>query len=244
MSILIAIEDVGCCCLAYVLLIHGARCAYHISTSNEYISMFASILKSTRPFDFLLQSLHLLKTTHSNMNFSLIPSGKNIPENFNVVIEIAAQSDPVKYEVDEHGHLWVDRFVATNMRYPSNYGFIPHTLAGDGDPVDVLVVTPFPLLPGSIVACRALGVLKMSDDGGEDAKVLAVPVDKVCRATATMQNLDDVCPILKQQLVHFFEQYKALEPGKWVKIDGWADQAAAHQEIRDGVARHEQHTAS
>lgn len=171
------------------------------------------------------------------MSLEHISAGKNIPEEFNVIIEIAANSDPVKYEVDEHGHLWVDRFVGTGMRYPCNYGFIPHTLAGDGDPVDALVFTPFPLLPNSVIRCRALGMLQMSDEAGQDSKLLVVPVDKVCRQTAHLKTLDDVDALLKQQIQHFFEQYKALEPGKWVKVNGWVGLEAAHQEILDGLKR-------
>ena len=171
------------------------------------------------------------------MLLNTIEIGKNPPHEFNVIIEIAAQSDPVKYEVDEHGNLWVDRFVGTGMRYPCNYGFIPHTLAGDGDPVDALVITPFPLMPGSIIACRALGVLVMSDEAGQDSKLLVVPTNKVCKATADLTTLDAVSDVLKAQIKHFFEQYKALEAGKWVKIDAWMGIEAAHLEITEGIAR-------
>jgi inorganic pyrophosphatase len=171
------------------------------------------------------------------MSLENIKAGKNPPHEFNVMIEISANSDPVKYEVDENGHLWVDRFIGTGMRYPCNYGFIPHTLAGDGDPVDALVITPFPLIPGSIVPCRALGMLAMSDEAGEDAKLIVVPTDKVCKQTSNLKSLDDVNDILKQQIKHFFEQYKALEPGKWVKVEGWLGLEAAHQEIIQGLAR-------
>ncbi|QBC31014.1 MULTISPECIES: inorganic diphosphatase [Pandoraea] len=171
------------------------------------------------------------------MSFNHVPAGKDIPNDFNVIIEIPAQSDPVKYEADkELGLLVVDRFIGTGMRYPANYGFIPQTLSGDGDPVDALVVTPFPLLAGSIVRCRALGLLNMTDESGVDAKLVVVPVDKICPMTAHMKSIDDVPGYLKDQIKHFFENYKALEKGKWVKIEGWEGIEAAHKEIVDGVA--------
>ena len=174
------------------------------------------------------------------MSFNLVMPGKNLPEEFNVIIEIAANSDPVKYEADkETGLLWVDRFVGTGMRYPVNYGFIPKTLAGDGDPVDVLVITPFPLLAASVVTCRALGILKMQDESGEDAKLLAVPTDKVCPMTKDIRTLDDVPAYLKDQIQHFFENYKALEKGKWVKLQGWGSIEEAHQEIKAGISHFE-----
>lgn len=173
------------------------------------------------------------------MSFNNVPPGKDIPNDFNVIIEIPAQSDPVKYEADkEHGMLWVDRFISTGMRYPANYGFIPQTLSGDGDPVDVLVVTPFPLLAGSGVRCRAVGMLKMTDESGVDAKVVAVPVDKLCPMTAPIKTLADVPQNLLDQIKHFFENYKALEKGKWVKVEGWGGIEDAHKEITDGVANY------
>lgn len=173
------------------------------------------------------------------MSFNNVPPGKDIPNDFNVIIEIAAQSDPVKYEADkETGMLVVDRFIGTGMRYPANYGFIPQTLSGDGDPVDALVVTPFPLLAGALVRCRAVGMLKMTDESGQDAKLVVVPVDKVCPMTAHIKSLDDVPQNLKDQIKHFFEHYKALEKGKWVKVEGWAGIDEAHKEIADGVANY------
>lgn len=173
------------------------------------------------------------------MNFNDVPAGRDLPRDFNVIIEIPAQSDPVKYEADKDlGLLVVDRFVSTGMRYPANYGFIPQTLSGDGDPVDVLVITPYPLLAGSLVRARAVGMLKMTDESGVDAKLLAVPHDKISPATASIQSLDDVPALLKDQIKHFFEQYKALEKGKWVKVEGWEGIDAAHQEIIEGVANY------
>ncbi len=179
------------------------------------------------------------------MNFDRVPAGNSIPDNFNVIIEIPAQSDPVKYEADkELGLLVVDRFIGTGMRYPANYGFIPQTLADDGDPVDVLVITPFPLLAGSLVRVRALGMLQMTDESGSDAKLIAVPLPKVCPMTASLNSLDDVSVYLKDQIKHFFEQYKALESGKWVKIDGWLGIEAAHKEIMDGVSNYQKEQVS
>ena len=173
------------------------------------------------------------------MSFNHVPAGKDIPNDFNVIIEIPAQSDPVKYEADkELGLLVVDRFIGTGMRYPANYGFIPQTLSGDGDPVDVLVVTPFPLLAGCVVRARALGMLQMTDESGVDAKLIAVPQDKLCPMTAHMKSVDDVPEYLKDQIKHFFEHYKALEKGKWVKVDGWVGVEAAQKEITDGVANY------
>jgi inorganic pyrophosphatase len=171
------------------------------------------------------------------MSFNNVPAGKDLPNDFNVIIEIPAQSDPVKYEADkELGLLVVDRFIGTGMRYPANYGFIPKTLAGDGDPVDVLVITPFPLLAGSVVRARTVGMLQMTDESGVDAKLIAVAADKICPATAHIKSIDDVPDDLKAQIKHFFENYKALEKGKWVKVEGWQGIEAAHKEIIDGAA--------
>lgn len=173
------------------------------------------------------------------MSFNNVSPGKDIPNDFNVIIEIPAQSDPVKYEADkETGLLFVDRFVGTGMRYPANYGFIPQTLSGDGDPVDVLVVTPFPLIHGCVVRCRALGMLKMTDESGVDAKLVAVPVNKLSPVTAHVTDLSDIGQNLLDQIKHFFEHYKALEAGKWVKVEGWGGIEEAHKEIADGVANY------
>ncbi|BBO60400.1 inorganic diphosphatase [Mycoavidus sp. B2-EB] len=175
------------------------------------------------------------------MSFNHIPAGKDLPTDFNVIIEIPAQSEPVKYEADkEYGLLVVDRFIGTGMRYPANYGFIPQTLAGDGDPVDALVLTPFPLLAGSLVRARALGMLRMTDESGVDAKLIVVPVDKVCPMMAHLKTIEDVPAYLKDQIRHFFEHYKALEKGKWVKVEGWQGLDAAHREISEGVANYRQ----
>jgi inorganic pyrophosphatase len=170
------------------------------------------------------------------MSYDKVSPGKKIPEIFNVIIEIPMNADPVKYEVDkESGALFVDRFMGTAMHYPCNYGYIPQTIAGDGDPVDVLVLTPFPLFPGVVVSCRAIGVLMMEDEGGQDAKLLAVPEDKILPIYAHLQKPDDLHPLQLNQIQHFFEHYKDLEKGKWVKVRGWSGVADAHKEILEGI---------
>lgn len=167
-----------------------------------------------------------------------ISPGKNIPDDFNVIIEIQAHGGCLKYEFDkEHGLLCVDRFMTTAMSYPCNYGFVPNTLSNDGDPVDVLVMTPEPILPGTLIRARALGLLNMTDEAGEDAKILAVPIEKVCLEFAHIKSLQDIPKIKLDAIVHFFEHYKDLEPGKWVKLKGWSDKSAAEKEINDSIAR-------
>ncbi|MFP3874187.1 MAG: inorganic diphosphatase [Thiohalophilus sp.] len=173
------------------------------------------------------------------MNLDRVDSGKNIPDNINVIIEIPAHSDPVKYEVDKDtGAMFVDRFMNTAMHYPCNYGYIPHTLSEDGDPVDVLVVSPMPVISGSVVRCRPIGILKMTDEAGPDAKLLAVPITKLCQLYDKAESPADMPQQLLDQIAHFFEHYKDLEEGKWVKIDGWGDKQAAHQEILDSIERY------
>ncbi len=170
------------------------------------------------------------------MSLDKVSPGVNLPEDFNVIIEISMNADPIKYEVDkDSGALFVDRFMGTAMHYPCNYGYIPKTIAGDGDPVDVLVITPFPLIPGVVVRCRALGVLKMSDEGGEDAKLLAVPVNKVLPLYSNVKDTNDLSPMQLNAIQHFFEHYKDLEPGKWVKVQGWGGVDDAHKEILEGI---------
>ena len=171
------------------------------------------------------------------MGFDLVSAGKDVPNDINVIIEISAQGDPIKFEVDkDSGAVFVDRFMGTSMRYPINYGYVPHTIAGDGDPVDVLVVTPFPLAPGVVIRCRPVGVLKMEDDGGLDAKVVAVPVSKLTPLYDKVHSTEDLPELLMKQTVHFFEHYKDLEPGKWVKVQGWGTVEEAKQEIVNGLA--------
>ncbi len=174
------------------------------------------------------------------MNLDRVPAGRNLPTDFNVIIEIPMHGDPIKYELDkETGAMFVDRFMSTAMHYPCNYGYIPQTLSQDGDPVDVLVITPVPLITGVVVRCRALGVLKMTDEAGQDAKLLAVPVDKLCTLYRHLEHVKDLPELTLQQIVHFFEHYKDLEPGKWVKVDEWADAAAAKAEIMASVQRYQ-----
>ena len=174
------------------------------------------------------------------MSLSAISAGKNVPDEVNVIIEIPAHADPVKYEVDKDtGALFVDRFMATCMHYPTNYGYVNNTLSEDGDPVDVLVMTPFPLLAGSVIKCRPVGVLNMTDESGKDAKVLAVPVDKLSTIYRDVKEIEDCPALLLKQIEHFFEHYKDLEEGKWVKIDGWANAQAAKDESTASIARFE-----
>ena len=171
------------------------------------------------------------------MAFDKVSPGKNPPDVFNVVIEISMNADPVKYEVDkDSGAIFVDRFLTTAMHYPTNYGYVPQTLSGDGDPVDVLVMTPFPLPPGVVVPCRAIGILKMEDEAGEDGKVLAVPTDKILSIYTQWQKPEDLNPLRLKTIAHFFEHYKDLEEGKWVKILGWEGIDAAKKEVVDGIA--------
>ena len=171
------------------------------------------------------------------MSLQRVPPGEKAPDEFNVIIEIPMNADPVKYEVDkESGALFVDRFLTTSMHYPCNYGYIPETLAGDGDPVDVLVITPYPLTPGVVVTCRPLGVLMMDDEAGVDSKLLAVPVDKVLKIYSHWQKPEDVNEMRRKTIEHFFEHYKDLEPNKWVKVSAWEGPEAAKREIVQGMS--------
>lgn len=172
------------------------------------------------------------------MGLDLVPSGHDVPDEINVVIEIPKDAEPVKYEVDKQtGAIFVDRVLSTPMRYPCNYGYIPHTLCGDGDPVDVLVVMPLPLIPGSVIRCCPLGMLAMSDEAGADTKLIARPIDKVFSGYSGMHDIDDVPPHWRERIAHFFAHYKDLEQNKWVRIDGWRNALCARQEILDCVAR-------
>ncbi len=171
------------------------------------------------------------------MSLDNVTPGSKVPEAFNVVIEIPMNGDPIKYEVDkESGAIFVDRFMSTAMHYPTNYGYVPQTIAGDGDPVDVLVVTPVPLMPGVVVPCRAIGILKMTDEAGEDGKVLAVPTNKVLSLYSRWTKPEELNPMRLKAIEHFFEHYKDLEQGKWVKVQGWEGPESAHKEILDGIA--------
>jgi inorganic pyrophosphatase len=171
------------------------------------------------------------------MNLDRVDSGRDIPNDFNVIIEIPMAADPIKYEVDKQtGALFVDRFMMTSMHYPCNYGYIPHTIADDGDPVDVLVITPFPVAVGAVIRCRALGVLRMEDEAGGDAKLLAVPIDKILSIYSQWQKPEDLNPMRLKTIQHFFEHYKDLEVGKWVKVLGWEGPESARAEITSGMA--------
>lgn len=174
------------------------------------------------------------------MNLDRVSSGADVPNDINVIIEIPAHSDPVKYEVDhETGAMFVDRFMNAAMHYPCNYGYVPHTLSEDGDPVDVLVPTPIPVISGAVIRCRPLGVLKMTDESGADAKVLAVPIDKVCTDYRHVKTLKDLPEVFLKRIAHFFEHYKDLENNKWVKIDKWEGLEAAQKEILDAITRYQ-----
>ncbi len=171
------------------------------------------------------------------MSLDHVTPGSKAPEAFNVIIEISMNGDPIKYEVDKaSGCIFVDRFMNTAMHYPTTYGYVPKTISGDGDPVDVLVITPVPLPPGVVVPCRALGILKMEDEGGVDGKVLAVPTEKILPLYSQWKKLEDLNPVRLKAIEHFFAHYKDLDPGKWVKVLGWEGLEAAHKEITDGMA--------
>ena len=172
------------------------------------------------------------------MSLHNVTAGASAPEEFNVVIEIPMNADPIKYEVDkETGAIFVDRFMGTAMHYPCNYGYVPQTISEDGDPVDVLVITPFPLVPGVVVKCRPLGMLKMEDEAGGDAKLLAVPTTKILPIYSHWNKPEDLNEMRLAQIQHFFEHYKDLEPGKWVKVSGWEGPESAKAEVLSGIDR-------
>ena len=174
------------------------------------------------------------------MNLDRVPAGKDVPHDCNVIVEIPMRGDPIKYEVDkETGAVFVDRFMATAMHYPCNYGYIPRTLSDDGDPCDVLVLSPVPLITGVVVRCRPIGMLQMDDEAGGDAKILAVPIDKLSSLYGGVRSPDDLPEITTRQIAHFFEHYKDLEPGKWVRVSTWVGADVAKEEIVAGVARYE-----
>lgn len=171
------------------------------------------------------------------MGYNTIPAGKDLPNDIYVAIEIPANASPIKYEIDKDmDALLVDRFMATPMFYPANYGYINNTLADDGDALDVMVITPYPVMPGSVIRARPVGVLKMSDEAGGDEKLLAVPHEKLTQLYNDVHDIDDVPQLLKDQIVHFFEHYKDLEKGKWVKVEGWENADAARTAIIKSAA--------
>lgn len=174
------------------------------------------------------------------MGLDHVTSGKNPPEEINVIIEIPKDAEPVKYEVDrESGAMFVDRILSTPMRYPCNYGYVPNTLCGDGDAADVMVILPLPLIPGSVIRCRPVGVLRMSDEAGNDEKILAVPVEAVFAGYAHIHDIDQVSPHWCERIGHFFEHYKDLEKDKWVKLEGWGGAAEAKTFLIEAMKCHE-----
>ena len=174
------------------------------------------------------------------MSYNAISAGKDLPNDVYVVIEIPANHSPIKYEIDKDMDcLMVDRFMATPMFYPANYGYINNTLADDGDPLDVLVITPYPVQPGSVIRARPVGVLNMEDEAGEDAKLVAVPHEKLTQLYNDVQDVNDVPELLREQIKHFFENYKDLEKGKWVKVQGWGNADDARQMIVDSAKAYE-----
>lgn len=173
------------------------------------------------------------------MSLDRVQPGRDVPNDVNVIIEIPMNADPVKYEVDkETGAVFVDRFMSTAMHYPCNYGYVPKTLSGDGDPVDVLVLSPVPIITGVVVRCRPIGMLKMEDEAGDDSKVIAVPIDKLSALYRDIDTIRALPNIQRAQIQHFFEHYKDLEPGKWVKVVGWVGPEEAKREILDSIARY------
>jgi len=173
------------------------------------------------------------------MQLDQLPAGPNVPDVFYVVVEIPAYGPGIKFELEKRsGALLVDRFLATPMHYPCNYGFIPHTLSLDGDPLDTLVITPVPLIPGIVIACRAVGMLETEDDAGIDAKILCVPIAKLTREYDHVHERGDLPANLLEQIEHFFTHYKDLEPGKWMKVKGWHDTQTARAEILASLARY------
>lgn len=178
------------------------------------------------------------------MDLAALPIGKNPPHEVNVVVEVPVGGEPIKYEMHKaSGALMVDRFLYTAMRYPGNYGFIPHTLSDDGDPIDVVIANQRGLLPGSVIAVRPIGVLRMQDEAGGDEKILAVPVPKLTQRYEHVHNYTDLPEITLRQVQHFFEHYKDLEPNKWVKVLGWGDAAEAREMINAAIARAAAHQA-
>jgi len=172
------------------------------------------------------------------MRIDAIPVGKNPPEEVNVIIEVPVGGEPIKYELDkEAGTMFVDRFLYTPMRYPGNYGFVPHTLSEDGDPVDVLVANTRPIVPGAVIACRPIGVLVMQDEAGGDEKIVAVPTAKISRRWERVREYTDLPPITVQQIEHFFAHYKDLEGDKWSRIERWGNAAEAKRMIMAAVER-------
>jgi inorganic pyrophosphatase len=175
------------------------------------------------------------------MNLNAVSIGRSPPDDINVVVEVPLGGEPIKYELDKAaGTLVVDRFLYTPMRYPGNYGFVPHTLSDDGDPIDVLIANTRPVIPGAVMSVRPIGVLKMEDDAGGDEKIIAVPSTRLTQRYVNIRTYSDVPEITLQQIEHFFLHYKDLEPGKWAKLSGWGDVDEAKRLILQAIARFEQ----
>lgn len=210
--------------------------AGYAARSGQEIAHSVSLQRNSRTRRI---ALHTADASELRMGLELVTSGKNLPEEINVVIEIPKDSEPVKYEVDKaSGAIFVDRILSTPMRYPCNYGYVPNTLCGDGDPADVLVVLPLPLVPGSVVRCRPVGVLRMSDEAGSDEKILAVPIEKIFSGYAHIEDINQVSSHWMERIGHFFEHYKDLEKGKWVKLNGWGGAAEAKRILVESVERY------
>lgn len=170
------------------------------------------------------------------MSFEKVPAGKELPGDIYVIVEIPANASPVKYEIDKDSDaIFVDRFMSAPMFYPANYGYVNNTLADDGDPLDVLVVAPYPVMTGSVIRCRPVGILNMTDEAGEDAKLVAVPHEKLSTLYSDVQDVNDLPQLLLDQIKHFFENYKTLEKGKWVKVEGWAGAEEARAAVSKSV---------
>ncbi len=171
------------------------------------------------------------------MRIDAISIGNNPPEDVNVIVEVPIGGDPIKYEMDKaSGTMFVDRFLYTSMQYPGNYGFVPHTLSDDGDPIDVLVANQRPLIPGAVINCKPIGVLQMKDEGGHDEKIIAVPSDKISAMYTNINSVNDLPEMLLKRIAHFFERYKDLEDGKWAEVTGWGDEAEARDMILKAIA--------
>ncbi|WP_407049321.1 inorganic diphosphatase [Methyloraptor flagellatus] len=179
------------------------------------------------------------------MRIDAIPLGKNAPNDINVIIEVPIGGEPIKYELDKaSGTLFVDRFLYTSMRYPGNYGFVPHTLSDDGDPIDVIVCNTRAIVPGAVINCRPIGVLHMQDEAGHDEKILAVPSSKLTKRYDSVTSYSQLPQITLEQIQHFFEHYKDLEPNKWVKVVGWGDDAEARKLIVEAIERYQKDKAA
>ncbi|QJC34703.1 inorganic diphosphatase [Enterobacteriaceae endosymbiont of Donacia crassipes] len=175
------------------------------------------------------------------MNYNNISSGENIPNDINVIIEISSHSNPIKYEVNKkYGILFVDRFITTPMFYPCNYGYINNTLSLDDDPLDVIVITKYSIIPGTVIRCRPIGILNMIDESGNDKKIIAVPHNTISQEYLLIKNIKDLPKLLQQQIIYFFQHYKDLENKKWCKIENWGDLSQAQTEILSSIKRFQQ----